>query len=94
MFRLGDKVIVKRWGGFSDSVIMGGWTGICLYDQRSNSVGSLVHVVWDGVTLDRMPPVYLDYCQKYRINHRFHIVPVSQLCHDRGSGSRKRQSHV
>lgn len=85
MFKFGDKVIVRRNTNFPNSnVIMRGWTGVCLYDEYTDSIGTIVHVVWDDVTLDRMPPDHKAYCKKYKISIRFHIIPANQLLHDKG----------
>ena len=84
MFKIGDKVIVRRLASFSNNNIIGGFTGACLYNEYSDEIGSLVNVVWDDATLDRMPPEYKAYCEKLKVNCKFYIIPTNQLYHVKG----------
>ena len=85
MFKLGDRVIVRRLARFSNDNIRGGWTGVCQADQYSDEIGSLVNVEWDEATLDRIRPEYKVRCKAINANYRCFHIPTNQLFHDKGS---------
>jgi hypothetical protein len=79
-FKEGDSVVVKA--GVTDpdfGTDLGGWQGRIIGTEVSECEGALVTVLWDSITLQKMPASLIEQCEEHGLGWTEFVLLASEV---------------